>query len=91
MDKKVNTVLNHSIQIVAKEKIEVLGAIEVLSSTDKEIIIKLENEFLHVFGSGLSIQKLSPEERMLFASGKIEGLKYSGRLTKKTLLQKVFK
>lgn len=91
MEKKTNSVIEHSIQIVEKEKIEVKGALEIVSSTEKEIILKLESELLHIFGNGLVVQKLSPEEKLVLASGKVSGLKYSGRLTKKTLFQKVFK
>lgn len=91
MEKKTNSVMGHSIQIVEKEKIEVTGVLEIVSSTEKEIILKLESEMLHIFGSGLAVQKLSPEEKLVLASGKVSGLKYSGRLTKKTLFQKVFR
>ena len=91
MEKKICVVPNHSIKIDGKQKLEIVGAIEVLSSTEKEIIVKLESEFLHVFGRDLTIQKLSPEEKLLLASGTVDGLKYASRLTKKTLLSRVFK
>jgi hypothetical protein len=82
---------NHSIKIQNRDKIEVLGAIEVLSSTDKEIIAKLQDNYIYIFGSALSITKLAPEETLLLASGNITGLKYESKLTKKSFLKKVFK
>lgn len=91
MEKKNVNESNHSISIIKKEKIEMTGAVEVLSSTEKEIIVRLESELLYIFGSGLAIQKLVPEEKFLQASGKVEGIKYAPKLNRKTLLQKVFK
>ena len=82
---------NHSVNILNKEKIEIQGATEVMSSTDKEIIAKLQDSFVFVTGTNLSISKLVPEEGLLVASGNISGLKYENRLTKKSFLKKVFK
>lgn len=82
---------NHSVSILNKEKIEIQGATEVMSSTDKEIIAKLQDSFVFVTGTNLSISKLVPEETLLVASGNISGLKYENRLTKKSFLKKVFK
>ena len=82
---------NHSVNIQNRDKIEVWGAIEVLSSTDKEIIAKLQENYVVIYGSGLSITKLVPEETLLLASGNIIGLKYENKLTKKSFFGKVFK
>ena len=82
---------NHSVNILNKEKIEIVGASEVMSSTDKEIIAKFQDSFVFVTGTNLSISKLVPEETLLVASGNISGLKYENRLTKKSFLKKVFK
>lgn len=82
---------NHSVNILNKEKIEIVGASEVMSSTDKEIIAKLQDAYIFVNGTNLSISKLVPEETLLIASGNISGLKYENRLTKKSFLKKVFK
>jgi hypothetical protein len=82
---------NHFVNIINREKIEVQGASEVMSSTDKEIIAKLQDSFIFVTGTNLSILKLVPEEMLLVASGNISGLKYENRLTKKSFLKKVFK
>ena len=82
---------NHSVSILNKEKIEIVGASEVMSSTDKEIIAKLQDAYIFVNGTNLSISKLVPEETLLVASGNISGLKYENRLTKKSFLKKVFK
>lgn len=82
---------NHFVNIINREKIEVQGASEVMSSTDKEIIAKLQDSFVFVTGTNLSILKLVPEEMLLVASGTISGVRYENRLTKKSFLKKVFK
>ena len=82
---------NHSVNISGRDKIEVLGATEILSSTDKEIIAKLQDSYIFVLGSGLVVSKLMPEETVLVATGNITGLRYENKLTKKSFLKKVFK
>jgi hypothetical protein len=82
---------NHAVNIQNRDKIEVTGAVEVLSSTDKEIVAKLQDSYIFILGTGLSITKLAPEETLLCASGSINGLKYENRLTKKSFFGKVFK
>lgn len=86
-----NVKKDHSVNIFNKEKIEVVGAMEVLSSTDKEIIAKLQDFVIVISGINLSISKLVPEEQLLVATGNILGIKYESKLSKKTFLKKVFK
>ncbi len=81
----------HSVNIYNREKITVAGATEVLSSTDKEIIVKLKDSYMFVSGTGLTILKLVPEEEELIAQGTVTGLRYENKYTKKSLLSKVFK
>ncbi len=90
MDNKVENKV-HTINIFNQEKIEVTSVLEVVSSTEKEVIAKLEGEFLHIFGSGMTITKLMPADGLLCVKGKIEGLRYDSKLTKKSFIGKVFK
>lgn len=82
---------NHILTIFDREKIEVTQAIEILSSTEKEIFVKLEKDILQITGEGLKINKLAPENKTLCVVGKIVGLNYTSKLAKKSLLKKVFK
>lgn len=86
-----NLLKNHSVSISGRDKIEILGATEMLSSTDKEIIAKLQDSYIVVLGAGLVVSKLVPEETTLVATGNITGLRYENKLTKKSFLKKVFK
>lgn len=81
----------HTVNILNKEKIEIVGAMEVISSTEKEIIARLQDFLIVVSGANLSISKLVPEEQLLVATGNILGLRYESKLSKKSFLKKVFK
>ncbi len=83
--------MEHSLTIFEREKIEVTQAVEIISSTEKEIYVRLEKDILQIIGDKLKINKLIPEEKMLSVSGRIDGLKYISKLTKKSLFKKVFK
>ena len=91
IDSKLIAKKNHKVIVDGRDKIEVTGAIEVLSSTEKEIVAKLQDSYIMIFGSSLSITKLSPEDAILCASGNISGLKYENKFSKKSFLKKVFK
>lgn len=79
------------INIIDRQKIEVQGAIEIISSTEKEIYVKLLNGIMLILGEGLTIQKLLPEEEMLIVSGRVDGVNFKSKQTKKSLFGKVFK
>ncbi len=79
------------INIFDRQKIEIAGAIEVVSSTEKEVYVKLEDGFMQILGAGLKILKLIPEEQILSLAGQINGLNFLAKLTKKSIFGKVFK
>ncbi len=80
-----------TVNIFNRERLELIGATEVLSSTDKEVIVKLFDSFAVISGTNLTILKLVPEEQLLQVSGNILGIKYVSKLNKKSFLGKVFK
>lgn len=82
---------NHLVTIYEREKLEITQAIEIISSTDKEIYVKLEDEIMQILGESLKINKLVPENKVLSISGKINGLNYISKSSKKSLFKKVFK
>lgn len=81
----------HTANIYARERVEVVGAVEVVSSTEKEVIAKLHDSFMVISGANLTIGKLVPEEEILIVSGNISGLKYENKATKKSIFGRVFK
>ena len=83
--------IGHNLSIFGREKVEVSDAQEILSSTDKEIYVKLSGEILQIIGEDMKINKLIPEEKLLSVNGKIKGVNYIAKLTKKSIFKKVFK
>ena len=79
------------INIFDRRKIDVVGVKEILSSTDSEIYVKLSEGIMRIVGEGLVISKLVPEEMILIVDGKINGLNFISKMTKKSLFKKVFK
>ena len=82
---------NQKVEIINRKTINIVGVDEVVSSTDKEVFVKIEKETAQILGDGLKIVKLLPEEKMLIVSGKINGIVYSSKQSKKSFLGKVFK
>ena len=80
-----------SINILDRQRTEILGALEIVSSTEREINIKLSNSFMVISGEGLTILKLSPEEEVLIISGQLNGINFQSKMTRKSLFGKVFK
>jgi hypothetical protein len=79
------------INIFDRQKIEIQGALEIISSTEKEIYVKLLSGIMLILGEGLTIQKLLPEEEILVVSGRVDGVNFKSKQTKKSLFGKVFK
>lgn len=79
------------VNIFDRQKIEIQGALEIISSTEKEIYIKLLNGVMIISGEGLTILKLLPEEETFIVSGQIDGVNFKSKLTKKSIFGKVFK
>ena len=79
------------IHIYDRKKTEVLGVKEVISSTEKEVYVKLDDGIMKIDGTGLTILKLVPEEEILIISGQINGINFQTKMTKKSILGRVFK
>ena len=79
------------VNIYNREKLEITGVVEVLSSSEKEIFAKLGDSIAHITGNKMKITKLIPDEMLLVVSGSIDGVVYESKQTKKSFLKKVFK
>lgn len=82
---------NKQVMIYNREKIEMTGAIEIVSSTDREIYVKLDDSLALIVGEKLTITKLIPESELVSVSGKINGLTFVAKQNKKSFFGKVFK
>ena len=81
----------HTANIFNREKLEIIGVNQVISSTPTEVLINVCDYMMQVFGSNLTVTKLDPEQKFLSITGKIDGIKYDKKLTKKSFFGKVFK
>lgn len=79
------------VHIFEEQKVEISDCIQVVSSTDKDVVAKVESGFVEVVGSKLVISKLLPEGGLLVITGEIGGVKFENKMTKKSLFKKVFK
>lgn len=91
MDESKVNLKQEIVNIYNRERLDITGVIEIISSTDKEINAKMEDSYLQILGEKLTISKLIPDEKLLSVNGKINGLSFSGKHTKKSILGKVFK
>ena len=83
--------VNHTLSIFNRERLDVTSALEILSSSEKEVFVRLEKEILQIFGEDLKINKLIPESKTLSITGKINGINYISKMAKKSIFKKVFK
>ena len=90
MDEK-QKIKNQQVSIYNRAKIEMTGVLEIVSSTDREVYVKLDDSLALIVGEGLTITKLIPENELISVSGKINGLSYVSKQNKKSILGKVFK
>jgi len=91
MEDEKKLISNQIVNIIGRKNIELNGALEVLSSTEKEVFVKLEGSYMQILGEKLTILKLIPEEKTLSVSGTINGINYVNKPSKKTFFGKVFK
>lgn len=82
---------SHLVNIYNREKMDITGVTEVISSTEKEIFARLQNVVMTIQGSDLRVVKLIPEEEFLSVTGKIDALRYDTKINKKSFMSKVFK
>ena len=83
--------VNHTLSIFNRERLDVTSALEILSSSEKEVFVRLEKEVLQILGEDLKINKLIPESQTLSVTGKINGINYISKMAKKSIFKKVFK
>ena len=81
----------HTASIYNREKLEIVGVNQVISSTPTEVLANVCDYMMQIFGNGLTVTKLDPDKKFMSVSGKIDGLKYDKKITKKSFFGKVFK
>lgn len=81
--------ISHNFMLENKVRAYITGVQEVLSATDKCVIIKLVDSLMTLQGDGLKIEKLSPEEKSLTVKGTVLLARYGGE--QKSFFKRLFK
>ena len=89
--KSNTTTCPHTLSLENGTRLLITGVEEVISATEKGVILKLKNRGMQVSGEALRVEKLSPEEKLLILVGQIYDIKYSGGGEKTCFLKKLFR
>ena len=82
---------NHTITLDNQSKATITGVQEVVSATEKGVLLKLSNCSMQIAGENIRVEKLSPEEKILILVGKVFEVKYSSATAKTSFFKKMFR
>lgn len=68
--------LNEKIILINRNKLSLEGIIEVISSSENSIYIKVQDNHMTILGSNMHIEKLDVDNKILECSGNFECIKY---------------
>ena len=92
MEKSLNKNIEkpNSIILNNRTNLTLTGISEIISSNDKQLLLKTNNTHLTITGNDINITKLIVETGDLEATGRFHSIIYSGR-EKKNFLKRLFK
>lgn len=90
MEKEINET-SHSVTLERRKRLMVTGVLEVLSATDKCVIIRIKDSLIYTTGNNLRVAKLVLEEGILVVDGEVEGFKYQAKVQGKNFFKRLFK
>ncbi len=82
---------SHTITIERRKRMMVTGVLEVLSATDKCVIIRIKDSLIYGVGKDLRVGKLVLEEGLLVVDGEVESVKYQVKSQGKNFFKRLFK
>ena len=82
---------SHSVTLETRNRMLVTGVLEVLSATDKCVIIRIKDCLINTTGNNLRVAKLVLEEGLLVIDGDVESFKYQSKVQGKSFLKRLFK
>ena len=80
-----------TITIEDRKKIVIIGAMKVLSSTNNQAVVEVEDSTLVISGQSIEVTKLNLEEKQVIFAGEIDSVKYTKKAEKVGLLKRLFK
>ena len=90
MEKEISE-SSHCITLEKRKRMMVTGVLEVLSATDKNVIIRIKDSLIYTTGNNLRVAKLILEEGLLIIDGEVEGFKYQAKMQGKNIFKRLFK
>lgn len=89
MEKPVNSdKIHESLTLINRQKINIEGIVEIIASNESNILLKLKDTHLSIYGKNISISKLDIECGILEAEGIFDNIKYGKN---GGFLKKIFK
>ena len=82
---------NQTLTIENRNHTRITGAEQVLTATEKGAVVKLSSGAIQIFGMGLKVEKLSPEEKLLVLSGSVSKIEFISDVTPKGFFKRLFK
>lgn len=80
-----------TITIEDRKTIIINGATKVISTTQTQAIIEIEDTNLVVSGTNIEVTKLDLNNKVVEFAGNINSVKYMSKTEKKPLLKRIFK
>ena len=80
-----------SICIEDRKKLTINGATKVISATDSQAVVEVGGSDVVITGTNIEVTKLDLDNKEVSFSGNINGLKYSQKTEKGSLLKRLFK
>ena len=81
----------HSLSLDNQSRAHITGVQEVISATEKGVLIKLATGSMQLAGEGMRVEKLSPEEKVVIIVGTIYEIKYGHAGAKTGFFKKLFR
>ncbi len=91
----INSNLKHDLNLVGRKELVVTGVKGIDSFDSEEFLIETNLGFLHIKGSGLTLDKMDNDSNELIIKGQFNSLSYvsgqKGKESKGNFLKKIFK
>ena len=91
----INSNLKHELNLSNRKELSITGAKNIESFDSEEFLIETNLGFLHIKGSGLTLDKMDNENNELLIKGQINSLSYvtnqKGKESKGNIFKKLLK
>lgn len=90
MEEKNNLIKNTKLTLLNQNMLSLTGISKVISNTETNICVIINNQTTNIEGDKLTIKKLDIENGILEAEGTITAIKYSHTKQKENFIKRIF-